>query len=119
MMGMLISRMDGLCNNGATVLAAANRVQATADGMSRFGLHKRDIVLNRVGSLSHVGKTALIDKLAEPKLFESNMMRFPVDEERIRSKFGLRVLNSPFRKSQLIGAGQTLFAVPPEPSTCR
>jgi type I restriction enzyme S subunit len=108
--GMLILRIDDFSNDGDTVDTASNRVEASEDDQRRFGLAKDDIVLNRVNSLSHLGKTALIDELPEPMLFESNMMRFRVEETRIRPAYAFRVLNSPIGKSQIVGAAKRAVA---------
>lgn len=49
----------------------------------RYALQANDIVINRVNSLPYLGKSALIAPLDEPAVFESNMMRLAVDENRI------------------------------------
>jgi type I restriction enzyme S subunit len=99
--GTLILRIDDFGNEGDIVTTARNRVNADESDRLRFSLAKNDLVLNRVNSLSHLGKTALIGDITEPMLFESNMMRFRVDERRIRPDFAFRVLNSEVCKRQL------------------
>jgi type I restriction enzyme, S subunit len=108
--GTLILRIDDFSNDGDRVRTASKRVDADEKDRRRFGLAKDDIVLNRVNSLSHLGKTALIDELPEPMLFESNMMRFRVDENRIRPAFAFRILNSAIGKSQIVGAAKRAVA---------
>jgi type I restriction enzyme S subunit len=75
-----------------------------------YALRKDDIVTNRVNSLSHLGKTALIGDLTEPMVFESNMMRFRVDEQRAVPLYILRLLNSPICKKQIIGSAKRAVA---------
>jgi len=108
--GTLILRIDDFSNDGDIVTTASNRVDAAEVDCQRFGLAKDDIVLNRVNSLSHLGKTALIGDLVEPMLFESNMMRFRVDEKRIRPAFAFRVLNSVVCKAQIVGMAKRAVA---------
>lgn len=108
--GVRILRIDDFSNDGDTVNTASNRVDVGEADCRRFGLTKGDIVLNRVNSLSHLGKTALIGDLDEPVLFESNMMRFRVDETRLRPAFAFRVLNSAVCKSQIIGMAKRAVA---------
>jgi type I restriction enzyme S subunit len=108
--GTLILRIDDFSNGGDVVTGASNRVNAGEGDSRRFRLAKDDIVLNRVNSLSHLGKTALIGDLDEPMLFESNMMRFRVDETRIRPALAFRVLNSAVCKSQIIGMAKRAVA---------
>ena len=40
----------------------------------RFALQQGDVLINRVNALTHVGKAAVVPKLSEPTIFESNMM---------------------------------------------
>jgi type I restriction enzyme S subunit len=130
--GTRILRIDDFSNDGDIVTTARHRVEVREVDCKRFGLGKDDIVLNRVNSLSHLGKTALIGQLDEPMLFESNMMRFRVDEKRLRPAFAFRVLNSAVCKSQIVGlakravaqssinqgdVGRLLIPVPPDVQT--
>jgi type I restriction enzyme S subunit len=108
--GTTILRIDDFSNDGDVVTTASNRVDVGEADRSRFGLAKDDIVLNRVNSLSHLGKTALVGRLSEPMLFESNMMRFRVDEQRLRPGFAIRVLNSAICKSQIVGMAKRAVA---------
>lgn len=108
--GTLILRIDDFSNDGDIVTSASSRMEAGKEDFQRFGLAEDDIVLNRVNSLSHLGKTALIGKLDEPMLFESNMMRFRVDEKRFRPAFAFRLLNSAVCKSQIIGIAKRAVA---------
>jgi type I restriction enzyme S subunit len=108
--GARILRIDDFSNDGDIVSTANNRVNAGEADCRRFALAKNDIVLNRVNSLSHLGKTALVGDLDEPMLFESNMMRFRVDDRRLRPAFAFRVLNSPVCKSQIVGMAKRAVA---------
>jgi type I restriction enzyme, S subunit len=108
--GTLILRIDDFSNDGEVITTASNRVTPNDGDCQRFGLAKNDIVLNRVNSLSHLGKAALIGELAEPLLFESNMMRFRVDEKHLRPVFAFRVLNSTVCKAQIVGAAKRAVA---------
>ena len=48
--------------------------------VEKFLLREGDIVINRVNSPPQLGKSAIIPKLQEPVVFESNMMRFRANE---------------------------------------
>ena len=52
-----------------------------------------DILINRVNSLSHIGKTVLIPQLDELTLFESNMMKLRMDQS-VHPKYAEIVLLS-------------------------
>jgi len=53
-----------------------------------------DILLNRVNSITHIGKCCLIEGTSEPAVFESNMMRIRADPNRVSSGFLFLVLAS-------------------------
>src|SRR5207302_482721 len=46
----------------------------------RYSVQQSDILINRVNSLSHIGKAALVRAVDELTVFESNMMRLRVKE---------------------------------------
>jgi len=52
-----------------------NRVEATEEEQRIYGVRESDILINRVNSVSHLGKSVLLPPLQELALFESNMMR--------------------------------------------
>lgn len=86
--GSPIIRINDFDNEGKFVTLHLNRVQLQPDDLTRYQLSEGDILINRVNSLSHLGKCALVTKLDEPTVFESNMMR-------------LRIGNSPLRPGYL------------------
>ena len=69
------------------------RIQATDEEISRYEIKEGDIVINRVNSLSHIGKSVLIPEVKEPTLFESNMMKIKLSEH-VDPRYGAMVLLS-------------------------
>ncbi len=59
------------------------RLRSSAEQVAEFNLSPGDLLVNRVNSREHVGKTALVGELCEPTVFESNMMRIRVDQDRL------------------------------------
>ena len=108
--GTRILRINDFSNDGDVVTSVPNRVTANAVENELYALRKDDIVTNRVNSLSHLGKTALVGELTEPMIFESNMMRFRVDEQRAIPFYILRLLNAPICKKQIIGSAKRAVA---------
>jgi type I restriction enzyme, S subunit len=108
--GTPILRINDFSNDGDVVISASNRVETDASENKLYALGKDDIVTNRVNSLSHLGKTALIGELTEPMVFESNMMRFRVDERRALPRYVFRLLNSPLCKRQIVGNAKRAVA---------
>ncbi|WP_082818333.1 restriction endonuclease subunit S [Variovorax boronicumulans] len=79
--GTPILRIDAFYDGVVTRLIELKRVRLTAAEITTFGLHANDIVINRVNSIEYLGKSALIPSLSEPVVFESNMMRFTVNQK--------------------------------------
>lgn len=50
-------------------------VEADTESLLIYGLRAGDLVINRVNSMTHLGKSMLIDSRLQGCLFESNMMR--------------------------------------------
>jgi type I restriction enzyme S subunit len=51
------------------------RVRATDDECATWGLREGDLLINRVNSLSHLGKSIVVPASLKGAVFESNMMR--------------------------------------------
>ncbi len=101
--GVPILRIDGFYDGAVVDLATLKRVGISPSESQPFELAEGDIVINRVNSLEYLGKCALIPKLAEPTVFESNMMRLRVDTSVIHPRFLTQVLQTPELRSQILG----------------
>ena len=90
--------------NGSTVISSnLSRVELSISEIEQFGLASGDILINRVNSLSHLGKVTRIEELDEPMSFESNMMRLRVpSEDKLLSKFIYWFLTTPLAKKQVL-----------------
>lgn len=108
--GTQILRIEDFSNDGDVVARAGNLVALARSEIDTYGLEPGDIVINRVNSLSHLGKTALIGSIDADMVFESNMMRFSVDESQIQKEYVFKFLNSPLTKKQIIGTAKRAVA---------
>ena len=93
--GTRILRIDNFYSGKINAWSDLKRLDVTEIELRDFGLQVGDIVINRVNSMSHLGKSALVRDLPEPCVFESNMMRLRLDLTSITTKFGILVLTSP------------------------
>ena len=50
---------------------AFQRIRATEEEIRRYQIREGDVIINRVNSLSHIGKSVLIPEVKEPTLFKS------------------------------------------------
>lgn len=86
--GTPIVRIDSFKFGSSDIaVRSLKRLRLSAREVTEFGLRPGDLLVNRVNSREHVGKTALVGELVEPTVFESNMMRIRVDEERLLPVF--------------------------------
>ena len=99
--GTPILRIDAFYNGRVTKLDSLKRVRISLAEQETYGLQKDDIVINRVNSIEYLGKSALIPKLIEPVVFESNMIRFRLDRKYTCPRFIVEFLQSSFIKSQI------------------
>lgn len=74
--GCPILRIDDFQNDWARPREELNRVDADGTTLATYSLHAGDLVVNRVNSMTHLGKTLVIDSGLDGALFESNLMRF-------------------------------------------
>ncbi len=83
---------NGTILNGTSSL---QRVAVTDAEAEKYQIAQGEILLNRVNSLEHVGKVALVGSLSELTLFESNMMRLRFDRDQIIPEYAFYVLTTP------------------------
>jgi len=72
--GNLIVRIDSFADGRIHDLEKLRRVLVEDKITARFALREKDILINRVNALTHIGKSAIVPPLNEETLFESNMM---------------------------------------------
>jgi type I restriction enzyme S subunit len=99
--GTPILRIDAFYDGAVTDISALKRVRLSEAERSGFRLTENDVVINRVNSLEYLGKCALIPKLPEETVFESNMMRMRFDSKTTHPRFVVQFLQSGFAKSQI------------------
>ena len=73
--GAWLIRIDDFVPGALVKTSGFQRIRATEEEVNRYAVNQGDILINRVNSLSHIGKSVLIPKLDEPTMFESNMMK--------------------------------------------
>ena len=96
--GTWLIRIDDFIPGALVKTTGFQRIRATEEEVARYSLRQGDILINRVNSLSHIGKSVLIPELDEPTLFESNMMRLTVRTD-VHAQFAANVLLSGHSRS--------------------
>lgn len=104
--GTPILRIDAFYDGVVTKLETLKRVRLSASELNLYGLQPEDVVINRVNSIEYLGKSALIPKLTEPTVFESNMMRFAVKREVVEPGYIVQFLQTKFIKGQILSCSK-------------
>lgn len=100
--GTPILRIDAFYDGRLRDIKALKRVRATPEECSKFRLQHRNIVINRVNSVEYLGKSAIIPPLDEPTVFESNMMRFGLDESVALPEYVIELLQTVHAKAHFL-----------------
>jgi restriction endonuclease S subunit len=100
--GTPILRIDAFYDGKITGLTELKEVIIDEETIRKYALNKSDIVINRVNSRAFVGKSTMIPILDKPTVFESNMMRFSVDNTKVEPEYLNIFLNHPYVKHQVL-----------------
>ena len=100
--GVPILRIDAFYDGKVTNFEKLKRLICSEDEKRRYLLRENDIVINRVNSLEYLGKCAHITGMLEDTVFESNMMRFHLDEEQADAVFITHLLCSKYIYNQIL-----------------
>ena len=90
--GIPILRIDAFYNGKVTNWNKLRRLVCSEVEAKRYLLKENDIVINRVNSIEYLGKCAHIVGLKEKTVFESNMMRFHMDEKKVNAVYVTKML---------------------------
>ena len=99
--GIRILRIDGFYDGAILQNYDYKRVRLTSCEIDQYKLNINDLVVNRVNSMSYLGKCALIRELNETTVFESNMMRIKLNESLVLGDFLTCYLSSVDGRKQL------------------
>lgn len=100
--GTPILRIDAFYDGRVRDMKLLKRVRITTEECMKFGLRARDIIINRVNSIEYLGKSAIVPMLDEKTVFESNMMRFTVDETHVLPEYVIELLQTSHAKSHFL-----------------
>ncbi|MDP3888151.1 hypothetical protein [Hydrogenophaga sp.] len=100
--GVPILRIDDYQTAWIRPVGELRRVKAMPDQASTWALREGDLVINRVNSMTHLGKCALIPSWLSGAVFESNMMRMRVIAT-VSPKYVEHYLASRLGKTRLTG----------------
>lgn len=99
--GVRILRIDGFYDGFILPMYDYKRLRVNQDEIDRYSLKLNDLVVNRVNSMPYLGKCALVRKLDEATVFESNMMRFRLNDEKVDCEYVTYYLTSLLGRKEL------------------
>lgn len=100
--GLPILRIDAFYDGKVKDFATLKRLRVSETEIQRYLLNEDDIVINRVNSIEYLGKCAHIKDLIEPTVFESNMMRFHLEETAIHAGYATHLLCCKYIYNQIL-----------------
>ncbi|MFI3155252.1 MAG: hypothetical protein QX199_03760, partial [Methylococcaceae bacterium] len=93
--GTSILRITDFNNEGNLVTDELQKLKLEPNEVENYRLSPKDIVVNRVNSLTHLGKSILWQETnGDVTVYESNMMRIQPDQAAILPEYLIRVLQS-------------------------
>lgn len=92
--GVPILRITDFDNDGCLVTENLQKLELDEKEVSSYELGANDIVVNRVNSLTHLGKAILWTDTKTRTVYESNMMRIEPDEAKVHPQYLIRILQS-------------------------
>lgn len=92
--GFPIMRIDGFYDGIILSDYAYKRLRLNKDEISKYSLDIGDLLVNRVNSLPYLGKCGLVNKLRETTVFESNIMRIKLDNNKVLPQYISTFLSS-------------------------
>ncbi len=99
--GTLIVRIDNFYDGKLNSYKTFKRLSVEEAELKLYQLQVNDILINRVNSMTYIGKCALVSSTPEDCVFESNIMRLKIFHDFISPKFITYYLSSPTGLKQL------------------
>ena len=99
--GTPIIRIDAIQKGQVQEIDTLKRLRIPDELIAKFSLTEGDLLVNRVNSPDLLGKIALISGLAEATVYESNMMRFRVNQTTILPEYLTTLWQTPFLSTQI------------------
>ena len=90
--GTRILRIDDFYGGHVADPLIWQRVRLDDNTVRKHALTEDDVVINRVNSRPFLGKSAILPRIDEASVFESNMMRLTVNSDRILPKLLIAML---------------------------
>ncbi len=109
--GTKIIRIDSFQNGQPIEKELLKRVKISENESKTYAVTENDILVNRVNSLSHLGKTTIVPELDEETVFESNMMCLRlIPENGLLPRYAWYLISSDLGRQQLLQRAKKAIA---------
>ena len=85
--GTQIIRIDDFYDGQLTRRTGFKKLRLSDEEIEKYKVRNSDLIINRVNSIEYLGKCALVERLTENTVFESNVMRCCVIEDVISKAY--------------------------------
>lgn len=100
--GTKIVRIDSFDNGYEVNIDHLKKVRLTSSEIEQYKLKKNDILVNRVNSIDLLGKIGVIPEIDEDVVFESNMMRFRLNQNYLLPSYLMYLWRTKYIKRQIM-----------------
>jgi len=109
--GTKIIRIDSFQNGQPIEKDLLKRVKVSESEIKTYAVNENDILVNRVNSLSHLGKTTIVPEMDEVTIFESNMMCLRLlAENGLLPRYAWYLISSDCGRTQLLQRAKKAIA---------
>ena len=85
--GTQIIRIDDFYDGRLIRVSGLKRLRLSNAEIAKYQVSNSDLIINRVNSIEHLGKCALVDGLTENTVIESNIMKIHVIQDIVSRKY--------------------------------
>jgi type I restriction enzyme, S subunit len=105
--GTLLVGQTCITNERSLDLSKARRAETSGAELDTFGLHEGDILVSRVfATIAGVGQPALVPRLREAAVYESNMMQLRVDRSVVDPRLLFEIMRTHRVRRAMASAAQ-------------
>jgi type I restriction enzyme, S subunit len=101
--GTKIVRIDSFYDGYVENITSLKRLNLEPEEIKQYALNKDDILINRVNSIEYLGKVGIVPDISEDIVYESNMMKFRLNQEYLIPVFLMYLWRTQFIKAQIRG----------------
>ncbi|MFS0726351.1 restriction endonuclease subunit S [Paenibacillus sp. 1P07SE] len=100
--GTKIIRIDSFYDGYVENIRGLKKVELSLTEIEQYAVRMDDILINRVNSIEYLGKIGVVPEISEDIVYESNMMRFRLNQALITPIYLMYLWRTDFVKTQVL-----------------